>query len=206
MLYVFRYGPGMAGTTPTPGRPRDPGIDGAVLDAARRHLAAHGYEAMSVVAVAEEAGTTRQALYRRWPSKADLATAAIANLSRADERPDTDDPHADLVAELSAFHAGVTRPGGVGMAGSMLQDGTDAELVALYRDRVVAPRRARLRHILERAVDRGLADPDADLDHAVAACTGTLYALHLSGEPTGDQWPARTAALVWRAIGGRGHG
>ena len=33
----------------------------------------NGYDAMSVVAVAADAGTTRQAVYRRWPTKADLA-------------------------------------------------------------------------------------------------------------------------------------
>ena len=95
-----------------------------MLDAAVRHLSAHGYDGMSVVAVAEEAGTTRQALYRRWPSKADLATAAIAGLSRAEERSDSDDPYRDLVAELRAFQAGVSRPNGVSMVGSMLQTGT----------------------------------------------------------------------------------
>ena len=185
-----------------PGRPRDPEIDAAVLAVAQRHLAAHGYEALSVAAVAQEAGTTRPALYRRWPTKADLATAAIAALSRAAERPDTDDPYADLVAELAAFQRGVSRPNGLSLVGSMLQDATDPELRALYRERVVGPRRARLRHILRRAADAGLVDPDADLDLAVAACTGTLYALLLGGRPTGRAWPRRTATFVWRAVGG----
>src|SRR5262249_56124024 len=52
------------------GRARDPGIDTRVLAVAHRHLSALGYEAMSVAAVAQEAGTTRQALYRRWPRTA----------------------------------------------------------------------------------------------------------------------------------------
>src|SRR6266487_2888909 len=59
------------------GRARDPGIDARVLAAAHRHLSALGYEAMSVAAVAQEAGTTRQALYRRWPDKASLAADAL---------------------------------------------------------------------------------------------------------------------------------
>lgn len=157
---------------------------------------------MSVVAVAEAAGTTRQALYRRWPSKADLATAAIASLSTAEARPETDDPYADLVAELTAFRDGVARPNGIGMVGAMLQDATDPELVALYRDRIVAPRRARLRRILERAVEAGLVDAEADLDYAVAACTGLYYGLHLAGARIARNWPERTAALVWSALGG----
>ena len=192
----------MATSKPGAGRPRDVTIDEAVLEATRRHLGAHGYDATSVVAIADEAGTTRQAVYRRWPSKADLATAAIAGMSRAAQRPDTDDPFADLVEELTAFHRGVSRPNGVSMVGSMLQDGTDAELRALYRARIVAPRRARLRHILRRAVDAGLLDADADIDYAVAACTGTFYALQLAGAPVTKHWPQRTAALVWRSLGG----
>ena len=187
---------------PSPGRPRDPDIDASVLAAARQQLAAHGYEAMSVVAVAEAAGTTRQALYRRWPSKADLATAAISSMSQAHERPDSDDPFRDLEAELAAYQSGVSRPNGISIAGAMLQDATDDELKALFRQRIVAPRRARLRDILERAVDGGLLDPDADIEFAVAACTGTLYALHLAGGPIGDDWAERSAALVWRAAGG----
>jgi AcrR family transcriptional regulator len=184
------------------GRPRDPEIDTAVLAAARRQLAAVGYDAMSLVAVAAEAGTTRQALYRRWPTKADLATAAIASLASTDRRPDTDDPFDDLVAELAAFRAGVLRPNGVHMVGSMLQEGTDPHLRDLYRARIVAPRRARLHHILTRAAEAGLVDADADFHHAVAACTGTLYALVLAGRPVGRRWPQRTAAMVWRSIGG----
>ncbi len=174
----------------------------AVLDVARRHLATVGYDAMSLVTVAEEAGTTRQALYRRWPTKADLATAAIASMSQAANRPDSDDPFHDLVQELAAFYRGVTRPNGISMAGSMLQEATDARLRDLYRQRIVGPRRARLRHILLRAVEAGHADPDADIDYAVAACTGMLYAMQLAGTPLTNAWPRRTALLVWRSIGG----
>src|SRR4029077_191554 len=131
----------------------------------RRHLAEHGYEGLSLAAVADEAGTTRPALYRRWPGKAELATAAIAALSTADTREATDDPYTDLIAELKAFRSGITRPDGLSLVGTMLQRGTDPELVRLYRERLVIPRRTRLRAILERAVERGLI-PGGDLDLA----------------------------------------
>lgn len=192
----------MPSTPVAPGRPRNPDIDAAVLEAARRELAGRGYDAMSLVTVAEAAGTTRQALYRRWPTKADLATAAIASMSEAANRPDTDDPFADLVAELRAFQRGVTRPNGVSMVGSMLQDSVDPELRELYRDRLVAPRRARFRHILRRAVAAGLFDADADVECAVASCTGPLYALCLAGARVPRDWAERVARFVWRGCGG----
>jgi AcrR family transcriptional regulator len=183
-----------------PGRPRDPSIDGRVLEIARRQLAELGYEGLSLTAVADEAGTTRPALYRRWPGKAELATAAIAALSTADDRAPTDDPFADLVAELAAFRRGVTRPDGLSLVGTMLQRNTDPELLRLYRERLVLPRRTRLRAILERAVAAGLL-PGGDIEIAVASLTGSFYALALAGAIPA-QWPVRAAAHAWRALGG----
>lgn len=184
------------------GRPRDADIDARVLAAAQHQLASEGYDAMSFVAVAEEAGTTRQALYRRWPSKADLATAAIAALAQAGAVAPTDDPYADLVAELTAFRRGVSRPDGLSMVGTMLLSSTDPDLVALYRERIVAPRRARLRAILERGQDVGLLAADGDVEVALGMLTGSWYARALAGDRPPARWPERTAALVWRALGG----
>ncbi len=173
-----------------------------MLEAARRHLAQHGYEAMSVALVAQEAGTTRQAVYRRWPTKADLATAAVAAMSRAAERAPTDDPYADLVAELEAFRRGVSRPDGVSLVGTMLLRSTDPELVQHYRERIVTPRRARLRAILERARNAGLVDVDGDIETALNVFTGTWYARALAGDAPTPRWADRVASLVWRGLGG----
>lgn len=184
------------------GRPRDADIDERVLEAARRQLAQHGYEAMSVAAVAQEAGTTRQALYRRWPTKADLATAAIAAMARAAERTPTDDPYADLVAELEAFRRGISRPDGVSLVGTMLLRSADPELVRFYRERIVVPRRSRLRTILERAREAGLVDAEADIETALNVFTGTWYARALAGDSPTPRWAERVASLVWRGLGG----
>jgi hypothetical protein len=67
---------------------------------------------------------------------------------------------------------------------------------------VIAPRRRRLRVILERAQQFGLIDVAADLDVAVTMCTGSWYARALAGDDPPPDWPARTAVLVWRAVGG----
>jgi AcrR family transcriptional regulator len=184
------------------GRTRDPDIDARVLAAANRHLATHGYEAMSLTAVAHEAQTTRQALYRRWPTKASLAAATLH--AAVDAGPDgpTEDPLADLVAELANFQRGVSRSGRLSLVGTMLQDNTAPEVLARYRAQVVAPRRSRIRAILDRAQRLGLIDSDADLDVAVTLCTGSWYGRALAEPLPPPNWPARTAALVWRAVGG----
>jgi len=189
-------------TTVSRGRARDPSIDARVLKAAARHLAAYGYEAMSVAAVAEEAGTTRQALYRRWPGKAELSAAAMAAFADQATEADTANPFTDLVAELSDFQRGVSRPGRLSLVGSMLQDSVEADVRARYQAQVVAPRRRRLRLILERAQRLGRIDADADLDVVVTMCTGSWYARALAGSRPARNWPQRAAALVWRAVGG----
>jgi AcrR family transcriptional regulator len=184
------------------GRARDPGIDSRVLAVASEHLAAHGYEAMSVAAVAQEAGTTRQALYRRWPTKASLAADALKAAADAGPEAASDDPLADLAAELTDFQRGVSRPGRMSLVGAMLQDSTAPEARERYQAQVIAPRRRRLRVILERAQHLGLIDADADLEVAVTMCTGSWYARALAGDDPPPDWAARTANLVWRAAGG----
>jgi hypothetical protein len=54
----------------------------------------------------------------------------------------------------------------------------------------------------KRAVETGRAADDADIDDAVAACTGQYYSLHLAGMRIARNWPERTAALIWASIGG----
>jgi AcrR family transcriptional regulator len=184
------------------GRARDPRIDARLLEVAARHLAASGYEAMSVAAVAEEAGTTRQALYRRWPGKAELAAAAMAAYADHGVETSTAHPFADLVAELTDFQRGVSRPGRLSLVGTMLQDSVATDVRARYQAEVIAPRRRRLRLILERAQRLDMIDSDADLDIAVTMCTGSWYARALAGSAQPRNWPVRTAALIWRAVGG----
>ena len=191
----------MSGTPTTRGRPRDSEIDEAVLAAARDHLASHGFAGMSLGAIAREAGTTRQALYRRWPTKQALAESAIAAI--ADDSPPptpVSDPFADLIAELEDFRAGIGRPGRLSLVGAMLQASNDPDVVLRYRSRIIAPRRARLRAILQRGIAAGLLDRGADLAVAVTMLTGSWYARCLAGDAEPDDWPKRTAELVWRAL------
>lgn len=185
---------------PRRGRARDPEIDARILAAANRHLSTYGYAAMSLTAVAEQAGTTRQALYRRWPTKAALAAAAVPEDAGRDAS--SGDPLVDLVAELVSFQRGVSRPGRLSLVGTMLQDTTAPEVLSRYRAQVIAPRRDRIRAILVRAQRLGLIDADADLDVAVTLCTGSWYGRALAEPHAPLNWPARTAALVWRAVGG----
>jgi AcrR family transcriptional regulator len=191
------------GKRSTAGRPRDASIDDAVLDATLRRLARDGFGALSIASVASDAGTSRPAIYRRWPDKESLVVDAIARLAEA-EPPDTGaGPFEDLVAELEHFRHCITEAAALPLAGLMLGDDVGQALRAKYHDLVVAPRRSRIQACLQRAIDEGSLDADADIAIAGTFLTGSWYALALAGITPPDDWARRTATLVWRACGGR---
>ena len=179
------------------GRPRSEAADAAILDAAMAEMAERGYARMSVDAIAARAGVSKPTIYLRHASKAELATAALAAFQqRALPRP-TGDTRADLVAILRHLRRGIERPFGMAMIGTVLaEEAHTPELLALFRERLVAPRRAALRGVLEAARDRGELREDADLDAAVAALVGAYYAQYLAGRPFPRRWPTPVVEVV----------
>jgi len=189
----------MAATQARAGRPRDADIDAAVLAATRQHLAVHGLAGLSIAAVADDAGTTRPSLYRRWPTKLSLAVAAVADLSEIDPPAPTDDPFEDLVAELEHFRHCITDASALALAGVMLQDGVDPEFQRQYREHLVKPRRARIRACLERGIIDGQLDPEADVTVAATFPTGSWYSFAIGGAKPPRDGARRTATLMWLA-------
>jgi AcrR family transcriptional regulator len=183
-----------------PGRPRSEQVDDAILAAARAELAARGYARMTVDAVAARAGVSKPTIYLRHPTKSELATAAIASM-REQPRPEpTDDLRADLIAHLRLLRAGLVRPNGMTMLGTVLAEENDTpELLALFRERLVAPRRRELRAVLQAARDRGELRPDVDLGVAVSALVGAFFARYLADEPIGGRFES---ALVDSVLNG----
>src|SRR5438094_778128 len=68
------------------GVPRDPEADRAILQATIELLGEHGYEGMSIEAVAARAGVGKTTVYRRWISKEPLVVDAVERY-RSPETP-----------------------------------------------------------------------------------------------------------------------
>lgn len=85
-----------------PTRRRGHILEAAVLAATWTELAEHGYQALTIGAVAERAGTSKAVIYRRWRDRADLVTAALRErLPGPAEIPDTGTLRDDLYALLT---------------------------------------------------------------------------------------------------------
>jgi len=160
-------------------------------------MARDGYTRMSVDAVAAEAGVSKPTVYLRYPSKAALATAALAHLREQAAPAETGDTHADLVAQLRHFREGIERPYGMTMLGTVLaEEHHTPELLEQFRAHVVQPRRRMLRSVLEHAQARGELRADVDLDTAVNMLIGSYYAHYLAGTAIAADWPERAVRLV----------
>jgi AcrR family transcriptional regulator len=184
-----------------PGRPREEETDRRILDAAFRLMARHGYARMSVDAVAAAAGVTKPTIYRRYRGKEDLAVAALALYQQRGFPAETGETRADLIAQLRNFRRSIERPYGMAMIGTVLAEEHDTpELLARFRERIVGPRRAAIRRILEQAQQRGEFPPGVDTELAVTLLVGPYYARYLAGDPFPDDWETAIADAVLRAL------
>jgi AcrR family transcriptional regulator len=181
----------------SPGRPREPETDARILDAAYRLMAQHGYTRMSMEAVAAEAGVTRPTIYRRWPSKIDLAMASLVYQCDLSRPPLTGETRADLVAEVEHFRRAISRPYGMSLLGTVLAEEHETPaLLDAFRQYLAAPRRTALRAILEAGQSRGEFRPDADLAIAVNLLVGAYYAQYVAGAPFAEDWSGRVVDSV----------
>jgi len=181
----------------TPGRPRAPDVDDRILQATLHMLAQHGFARLSIDAVAAAAGVTRPTIYRRYPNKIHLATAAL--IAYCDQIPCTytGDLRHDLIAQMTHFRHALDRPYGMAMLGSMLAEEHDTpELLAVFREYLVLPRRAALRALLTEGQQRGQVAPDAPLELVIQMLIGAYYAQYLEGTPFDPDWSTQIVDTV----------
>jgi AcrR family transcriptional regulator len=156
-------------------RRRGEALEAALLDAAWSELQAAGYQAMTLEAVADRAGTSRAVLYRRWPKKAELVVAALRRRRPmlSGEVPDTGSLRGDVVALLTRMSTRLTKTGPEMLYGLLGDYLSDAELFDRLRDDVLQIGTEVTTTMLKRAAERG--EARADVSPRVAALPTDLY-------------------------------
>jgi AcrR family transcriptional regulator len=189
--------------TNPPGRPRDAAVDQLIIEAAQRQLANVGFAQMSIESVAAEAGVSRPTLYRRWKSKEDLATAAIAALQIPKPPPAQDDVWSAVEAELVHFRRSLERPNGMSMIGMvLLEEHRMPELAAMFRSRLIEPRRQRMTALLRTGIGQGEIREGADIGTAVASAIGSFYAHYIATGSVPKGWERKTISFLRQGLGG----
>jgi AcrR family transcriptional regulator len=184
------------------GRPRDIDVGRRILAATFRQLVEVGYGALTIEAVATEAGVAKTTIYRRYPTKAGLAVAALS----------VEVPFSPPPPELSAREAldrfvhqaigMLIESGAVRILGSLLvEEAREPGLLEVFRARLLAPRRELVEVMLRRGIERGEIRPDIDPLVVTEMIAGAIYGHHVILGLTGtEQWVDRLVDHVWAAI------
>ena len=149
---------------PRPGRPRDTQIDAAVLAATLAVLGDAGYGRFTLEEVARRAGTTKPAIYRRWPNRQRLVLAALGSRLGDTRAPDTACTLCDLDECLKLFVAAFRRMPPDVIAPLFADCAGDADLRAEFMTTLFDPPRTAARETLDRALARGDLRADVDLE------------------------------------------
>jgi AcrR family transcriptional regulator len=185
------------GTTPAtpaaPGRPRDPGVDRRIAQAALDLFAEAGWAGFAMETVARRAGVGKASLYLRWSSKeAMLADAVTLGLARVAD-VDTGTLRGDLVelaTQMLDVYAGET-------GRAALRLGLEAAAIPGVAEHYEDMRQARVmaaRAIVRRGIDRGELAPDTPVTLLLDTLAGGAM-MHAMATPPGlrGELAARTA-------------
>ena len=202
--------PDAAGSTPSPagarpvGRPREARADRAILTAALELIAEHGVGALRVDDVARLAGVGKASIYRRYRSKDQLVTEAVGAL--VDEEiaiPDSGSTEKDLLMlmrEAIALYTGGTLASKL-MPSVVDEMSRNGELASIARDRFLTRRRAALRVVFERGIERGDLRRDLDVEFALDILAGPLfYRLLITGGPIDEGLAQAVVELILRGF------
>jgi AcrR family transcriptional regulator len=147
-------------TEPSPWSPREAELLAVTL----RLLQEHGYDQLTVDAVASAAHASKATVYRRWPSKAELVLAAfIDGVRQVAVAPNTGTLRGDLLSigetccQQGHEHASTIRA-------VMVEISRHPALNDALQEQFLKQRKALTQHVLRQAVDRGEIPEDVITD------------------------------------------
>ena len=139
------------GDAESPWSPRECELLAATLEL----LQEHGYDRLTVDAVATTARASKATIYRRWATKAELVLAAFVEGTRhVAVDPDTGTLRDDLLRLGEQIWAHVSTHAST-IRAVLVEVSRSAELDAMMREQFLNQRKALMAHVLARAVDRG---------------------------------------------------
>ncbi|MFJ2755404.1 TetR/AcrR family transcriptional regulator [Nocardioides sp. NPDC087217] len=154
-----------------------PDVTAAIVTAVLGELVERGYARLAMEGVAKRAGTSKSSLYRRWPTKQDMVLAVLADISvpMADV-VDTGDLRRDMRAAAESMAAWLAAEPYAKIIPDLIAEAHRtpalAEAISIS---IAEPRRAHLRSLLTRAIDRGDLPADTDLEMAQDIVAALIY-------------------------------
>jgi AcrR family transcriptional regulator len=164
----------VASTPRSPGRPRSARADEAIIDAVLDLLAeGNTVEALSIEAIAARAGVGKATIYRRWAGKESLLADAIRTLKGPTPEPAGESVRADLVTLLSVVARNGDERALKIMPCIMPEVNRSPEQYRIWQE-IIAPRRQRMREVLQRGIRTGELRADLDVELTLLLLTAPV--------------------------------
>jgi AcrR family transcriptional regulator len=162
-------------------------IVGAILGATLELLGSYGYASLRVEDVAARAGVNKTTIYRRWPAKSDLVSAALHALRDPTQiEPDTGSLRGDVISMLRASRARMKSPAGAAIVRAVVA-GDEPGVTQIARsiwDRAYATPSP----VFDRAIRRGELPRGTDTaflrELLIAPVMHRIFILHGSADDT----------------------
>lgn len=143
-------------------RRRGAALNAAIYQATLQELTEVGYAALTMERVADRARTGKASLYRRWPTRMELALDAVYHtVVEPVAAPETGSLRGDLLAVLQHIAELLSGPAGEAMRGVLSDALSDRARTARLREQSQGAGRKAVHTIVERAVERGEIEPTA---------------------------------------------
>lgn len=184
------------------GRPRSPETREKILKAAYEMLNEVGFMDLTMEGVAARAGVGKPTIYRRWSCKATLAMDAFLEVVTPEIAfPDTGSVRDDFKEQMQKLIKVMNSSRGEVLANVIGCGQANRELIGVFRDNWLLPRREDAKQILQRGSERGELKEDLDLDLAIDALYSPLfYRLLLKHLPLNEDFVDEIVDLVFDGL------
>ncbi|MCP5041983.1 MAG: TetR/AcrR family transcriptional regulator [bacterium] len=184
------------------GRPRDGRIDRAVLDAIGQLILEGGYRSLSFEGVASRSGVTKNTVYRRYPTKADLA---LAFLDQTHPRLPEPDPGASVDDNVQQMMRRMVRqfdrdPTLIGVISSLAgEEHSDPQLRSVV-NRYSTERLQPLLGALRLGIERGELPASTDAETGATLLYGPVLAEYMLHGPVALDRVEQMVAIVLNGL------
>jgi AcrR family transcriptional regulator len=172
------------------GRPRDPSRDGVIREAILHLLGEVGYGALTMDAVAAEAGVGKATIYRRWRTKQDLVVDTISVMNKALAAPvDTGSLEGDVRAVVHRLVDVVNGPVGTAIRSLLPAMSHQPALTEAFHSGPLQAWRDSYGQMYTQAAERGELPADVDTSLLSEASSALLVQRWLlTGDPVTHEY------------------
>jgi AcrR family transcriptional regulator len=189
------------------GRPRTPGAEKRIIDAALEEYGEHGWSGFTMDGVARRAGVGKSTVYLRWQDKDTLLTDAVGTAGSALGDVDTGSLQGDLCqVGINVFNH-FLQPAGWASLRILMDTAGAVRPLGHFSEKVADVQVGAIDRILEAAVQRGECDagisPNAVAEFLFGAVVIQVLAVRFAGgELTDDEIGDRAGAMVELVLNG----